>query len=521
MKFLYDKKNEELILQESTRTEFHQLEIWLTRYVKGYKYMMPFKLGVWNGKNSYFRNGKVNLGLWRECLKAANEISSTFSIINREDFPVNRDITLESVRDFCQHFFKSHKIKNKSGELIDFYPYDHQIETAYKILKNRYCLAEVATSGGKSLIISIVYFYILSRVKNDAKLLIIVPSITLVTQFFDSIVDFNRGIDGDNPNKLDLSIEEIMSEKPRKWGKENPDIWIGTYQSLEKWDKDFFKKFYVVACDEAHSAKNKTISTILKRTFGRAEYRFGVSGTFPVDDSAEILAIQSLIGPKIAEVTAEELKNKGIITKMEIKSLILNHGDSDFNERLNYIRKAGMGKEALELEKDYIHLSTKRMDMIKKIINKCDKNTLMLFFTIEYGQKLLSELSSEFKDKEFYYIDGSISGKKRDEIKSLLEEKSDKVRILIASFGTLAVGVSVNNLHYLILADSFKSEQVVIQSIGRLLRLHGDKEKAIIFDLVDVFVGDKPTNILWRHYLERVNFYIKRKYPYKEIKLNL
>jgi hypothetical protein len=32
---------------------------------------------------------------------------------------------------------------------------------AYKILKNRYCMAEVATSGGKSLIISIIIFYIL------------------------------------------------------------------------------------------------------------------------------------------------------------------------------------------------------------------------------------------------------------------------------------------------------------------------------------------------------------------------
>jgi len=28
-------------------------------------------------------------------------------------------------------------------------------------------------------------------------------------------------------------------------------------------------------------------------------------------------------------------------------------------------------------------------------------------------------------------------------------------------------------------------------------------------------------NILYKHYLERKGFYIKRKYPYKEIKINL
>ena len=38
-----------------------------------------------------------------------------------------------------------------------------------KILKNRYCMAEVATSGGKSLIISIVMFYTLKKIKEDEK----------------------------------------------------------------------------------------------------------------------------------------------------------------------------------------------------------------------------------------------------------------------------------------------------------------------------------------------------------------
>jgi superfamily II DNA or RNA helicase len=81
--------------------------------------------------------------------------------------------------------------------------------------------------------------------------------------------------------------------------------------------------------------------------------------------------------------------------------------------------------------------------------------------------------------------------------------------------------VSINAIFNVIFADSFKSEQIIIQSIGRGLRLHTDKEKVNIFDLVDIFDPNDLNNILYKHYLERKGFYIKRKYPCKEIKINL
>ena len=151
MKFKYDKINEELIVQEASRIEYHQIGLWLTRHVKGYRYMPAFKMGVWNGQQTYFKNGKINLGLWKEAMRGCQEIGAPFVVENKEDFPINREVTLESVVEFCKEFFKTHKVRNKQGEWINFTPYDHQIQSAFKILKNRYCMAEVATSGGKSL----------------------------------------------------------------------------------------------------------------------------------------------------------------------------------------------------------------------------------------------------------------------------------------------------------------------------------------------------------------------------------
>lgn len=265
MKFRYDKEKEELVVSEATRIEYHQLGLWLTRHVKGYRYMPAFKMGVWNGQQSYFKNGRISLGLWKEAMRGCKEIDAPFIMENKDDFPLNRDVTLEGVREFCKDYFKSHKVRTKSGEWIPFTPYDHQIEAAFKILKNRYCMAEVATSGGKSLIISIVIFYTLRNIDPKAKFLIIVPSITLVTQFYDNIVEYNLGVNNilemrekkvdhilnDSHLPCDIRIEEVMSERPRKWsGTLDANIYIGTYQSLEKWPKEFFKQFHTVVTDE-------------------------------------------------------------------------------------------------------------------------------------------------------------------------------------------------------------------------------------------------------------------------------
>lgn len=100
-------------------------------------------------------------------------------------------------------------------------------------------------------------------------------------------------------------------------------------------------------------------------------------------------------------------------------------------------------------------------------------------------------------------------------------KKEGTTKVLVASYGTLSTGVSINAIFNVIFADSFKSEQIIIQSIGRSLRLHSEKKKAMIFDLVDVFNPNNLNNILYRHFKEREKFYNKRKYPYKIIKINL
>lgn len=284
----------------------------------------------------------------------------------------------------------------------------------------------------------------------------------------------------------------------------------------------FANGFCVSNC---HKAKASTLKKILNKTVESADYRFGMSGTFPDSEGVDYLTILSLTGPIVSRVETHKLIELGTVTPVKIKAVILNHNDPEFRTNLYWIKRAGRGKEAYDLEREYIHNSKKRTDfIIDKLISKVTKNTLVLFHTIEYGTKLYDECRNRLKDQDVYYVDGGIDGERREEIKKIMEDTSGKKpKILIASYGTFSTGISIKSLSNVIFADSFKSEQLIIQSIGRILRLHNSKNVATVFDIVDVFDKDlkHQSNVLYKHYETRKEFYDKRQYPNDSIMINL
>jgi len=522
LKFEVSNNGSKFILKESTREEYNQIKNVLTPFVKGYRFMPRFINTTWNGKFDYFNNGVIDFGLWHECYKTCKEYGYPFQVENKEKFPRDNSITLAKVKEFANEFYKDHM--NDKGE--KFTPYDHQISAIYKMLKNKYCAIEVATAGGKSLIFSTMIFYILKKINPDAKILLIVPNISLVTQFYDDIMDYNLGFNNDNKNPLDISIQEVMSDRPRKNRDDvEPNIFIGTYQSLINWgtpelEPDFYKQFELVSVDECHRAKAAQIQTIMKRTYEYSEYRIGMSGTYPTEGSSEMLAIESVTGPVVIKVKAKELMEKGLISNVKIKALLLQYDDEKFAQNIMTIKKHGGGKRAFDLEREYIQTSEKRKAFIGKLVNKFKNNSLVLFHHTIYGTELYEYCRSNVMDKDFYYIDGSTPTKKRNHIKKEMEKTDGRPKILIASYGTLSTGVSIKALKNVVFAESFKSAQIILQSIGRILRLHSDKKdsQAMVFDLVDQFHSSYKTT-LYKHYESRKNeLYVKEEYPFDELK---
>jgi len=517
MKFKINTDGTKLILLESTKEEYNQLKLSLSKFVKNYFFMARYKLTPWDGRISFIKDGgAIYFGLWYEIYKICKEYGYPFLIENKDVFPIDKEIEKEQIKTFTDEFFKDHKEKDNKEK--PFTPYDHQIEAIYKILKHKFGIIEVATAGGKSLIFGSVVFYYLTKINPKAKFLLIVPSISLVTQFYNDIMDYNLGYHMENKTPVSIKIDEIMSDKPRKHFDGEPNIFIGTYQSLEKWPDEFFKQFDVVCCDESHMAKAPSLIKIMERTFGTSTVRFGMSGTYPPEGTAELFTIESLMGPKLLNIKAKKLMDEGIISNVKIKGLILNHNDRSFAESVFAIKKSGNGKRAYELEKKYAQNSLPRKVFLGKLITKFKQNSMILFHNIDYGTELYNYFRDNIPGKDFYYIDGTTPKVKREAIKLELEKTDGNIKILVASFGTFSTGINIRAIVNLVLADSFRSDRIVRQSIGRILRLHKEKDKAVVFDIVDQFHSDFK-GVLYNHFIFRKKeIYESQQFPYDELK---
>lgn len=519
MKFELTENNTHLKLLHANKEEYSQLKLSLSKHVKNYFFQAKYKMTKWDGKIEFFKLDRINFGLWYEVYKICKEYQFPFEIVNKDKFPIDKSITKESVEIFIKDFLKDHK--DEKDPTKPFMAHSHQIEAVFKILKHKYGIIEVATSGGKSLIFSLVAFYYLKKIKPDAKILLIVPGIGLVTQFYNEIHSYNLGFRNENKDPLDLRIDEIMSDKPRKHIGGEPNIYIGVFNSLVNWPLEFFKQFDIVAVDEGHMMKAKSLIDIMERVFATSSIRFGMSGSYPADNSAELFTIESLTGPKLINIKARDLMEKGIISKVKIKGLILNHNERGFAESVFSIKKAGNGKKAWELERNYAQSSMPRKIFLGKLVNKFKQNSIVLFQNIAYGTELYDYFRDNIPGKDFYYIDGSTSKDKREVIRKELEKTEGNVKVLVGSFGTMSTGINIKAIVNMVLADSFRSDRVIKQSIGRALRLHKDKEKAIIFDIVDQFHPDYK-GILYNHFQSRKNdIYEPQQYPYEELHIKI
>ena len=189
----------------------------------------------------------------------------------------------------------------------------------------------------------------------------------------------------------------------------------------------------------------------------------------------------------------------------------MDYATDDTKSSFCSLSKTPARKDLYQMEQDYIINSEKRVNFITDVVGRSTKNSLVLFHRIEHGQKLYKLLREKYK-RPIYYVDGSTDSEIRDVYKSKME-KMEGV-ILIASFGTFSTGISVKNIHNIFLTESFKSEVIVRQSIGRGLRLHKNKDLLTIIDFVDNFIFNNWQNYLYKHGKERQRIYKEQKFNF-------
>jgi superfamily II DNA or RNA helicase len=480
--------------------EKRQIDISLTKKIHNFYFHPLVKKKVWDGAICFVDKKlpvwRIPVGLWSEIYHIGQKYKIDVTIDGLERI-IDSSFTLEKFTEWCKEFFKDKPKK----------PRDYQIETAWKIIRFKLSVSEVATSSGKTLIAFMVLAY-LKKVHNVEKFLMVVPNTNLILQATEDFEEYGL-------SELDnCEIQQIHGANKKKI---SGGLMIGTYQSLVKMKPEFFDGVEAVFVDECHQAKSDSIKKVVSKC-KESIWRFGLSGTLANKNSAEYLTIQQFLGPLIMEISPKFLFDNNYATPVSIKIVKMNWLKDELKEKLSNLKDSKNeieGNEIFNIERKLVINSENRLDFIIDFILKTSKNSLVLFQSVGegYGKRIYERIRERTAEKEVYYIDGDTDPNNREIFIKRMEEETN--RILVASFGTLSTGISINNIHNIFLTESYKSEVLIKQTLGRGMRLHEDKDKVNVVDFVDDFSWNGKQNYLLKHSKERIEIYKREQFDYK------
>ena len=522
--------NKFLILRNLNNYELNSVREFFTKEPDN-SWVVKKKNPWFETETSFLNNfGMLPIGLWTELIRYAylKNVRLDFDPKINEILQDTK-IEFNTFKYYVDGLFE--KAVDENGNSVEMRSY--QLEGVFKLLKFRKACVEVTTSGGKTLM-SYILFKFLRDVKQVKKTLYIVPNKNLAVQSYEKYDKYEDWVQGSH-NYLPAYLCGDMPKKQRE-KVPNADVLFATYQSLANIkENEFFDKFDSVIVDECHHSRASTIKKILKRCHN-TKYVFGMTGTFPKEDSFYRFVIESFIGPLVFKLTAFELINvHKAATPIYVINTYLNYASESEKKMLYESRKmkdkddVGTGMRLLEQEMMFVNKNYNRMKYICDLVSKSKQNTLVLFNEVKdskgYGRKIFEYLK-ENTDKTVFYADGHTDAKTRDYYNKRMDEDETCNTVIVGSQGTYSEGIDIANIGIIILAESFKSENILRQSIGRGMRL-GNKEKVVMFDIIDDLRygedGDKDwlrNNYLWKQHLERTKAYKEHQFPVYEQHIN-
>lgn len=506
-----------------------------------------------------------SIGLWQDIYKFFKSNNIEFDGLDEKWFK----------RKLKHSFDEFKEIVNSWG--LKFPPRPYQYEAAYKILCWKKSISELATRAGKTLIAYMVFRYSIEYL-GMKNILMIVPSIDLVKQaygdfkeyaeFFNTECIWSGGKEVASSNLTVGTFQSLIKYIEKDSSKYNPKF-------FEKFDcvfvdevhrakasqikniisqpfmKDVVISFGMTGTLPAEKsiehycifsllgAKIQAITTKQLKDAGYIsdieiyQYRLHYNDFNRTKDIWKKCVEYALSNYDLTEdkkkIELPEDKKEYLLRYSKTPSIGLtsakgsifgNSEWSDLRKEYEYINllktivSDSTGTNSLALERMMIHFFEERIDLlIDDVIPKCPNNMLILAHHTEYINHIVDRIKETYNDTRIIVkITGSVSAKKRDKIKQLLKENNNC--ILVASYGCMSTGITLANLCYGVLFESFKSDVVNMQSIGRGLGLSDMKEKYILYDFVDVF-DNNITNKIFLQGLARIKIYNRESNQHK------
>jgi superfamily II DNA or RNA helicase len=404
---------------------------------------------------------------------------------------IKKYLISENLRFEISEDIKTSKIVFNASEIVPMHiPYrEYQENAIVTAIRENNGVIVVGTGGGKTLLTAGLIVNLRENLKKlNAKVLVTVPTIQLVEQTASDFKEYGltKISKWSGKNKLDADAEIIVAGTQYLVGK-NTDLSI-------------LNDIDILIMDECHVLKkNNEINNIFK--FIKTPFKFGLTGSLP-EEKIDQWNINGKLGPIIFEKKTDELKKGEYVSDFQIYLIEIDHGKTNFPFNPN------SPTSKYENELTYLMTCEKRNDIISKLVNKINKNTIIMVDRILHGEELLNSLKKICIDSPVYFIQGSTEMEDREKIKNLMENESNVIVVAISKI--FSTGINIPNLHSIVFASAGKAKIKIVQSIGRALRLHPTKEKAYIFDIADNTYYGKI------HKDERKKLYKAEKYPFIE-----
>ena len=477
---IISKKNDVYVKVDVEPNIARELVDFFTFEVPGAKFMPTYKSRVWDGKIRLYNqmNGEIYFGLvpYVEEFAKRNDIKIEYKEGIKNESPIEHGVLDSYVRTIKP------KSRGKTLQLRDY-----QRNAFLHAVRNNRSLLLSPTASGKSLII-----YLLARWYESNRVLILVPTTSLVEQMYTDFIDYGY---------LEAKMQKIYQGYSREITKE---VTISTWQSLYKMPRKYFEQFGCILGDEVHQFKAKSLTNIMNKMH-QTQYRHGFTGTLDGMQTHR-LVLEGLFGSVNKVTSTKELMEKKTLAKLNIKCIVLQYPDAD--------RKFMKDKDYQE-EVDLIVRDERRNKFIVNLTKHLKGNTLVLFQFVEKHGSVLHDMfiNSVDEGRKVFYIWGGTDTLTREHIREITETQDNA--IIVASYGTFSTGINIRNLHNVVFSSPSKSRIRVLQSIGRGLRTNENKDGATLLDIADDFTWKTKQNFTLRHFMERINIYNEEEFDYE------
>lgn len=470
------KVNETYIRIDCQEWMARELSDYFSFKVPNAKFVPAYKNKMWDGTIRLYNTFAKTL--YTGLLPAVENFASTreYKIDYSDDVFADQEVSEVEIEEFLS------KLKNKN--LLPFKPADDQRQSITQCFRKKRITVLSPTGSGKSFIIYLNLWW------WKKKSLIIVPTVGLVAQMQSDLTSYG------------IPAEYIHCITAGEEKKTNKPITIATWQSIYKLNQSYFHQFEVIIGDEVHRFKANSLTSIMTKA-SKAAIRIGLTGSLD-DSQCNQMVIKGLFGDIYRASTTAELQEKGRLAALNIKCIALNYDQE--------IRKLH-SKDSYQDEISFLVTHTPRNRFLTNLACSLKGNTLVLFKRTDTHAKVVYDMIGSKTSSPLHYIDGGVDMGDRERIRQAVTNSSDN--IIVASYGTMSTGVNIPNIDNVIFASPSKSKILVLQSIGRSLRLAQNKQQATLYDIADNLIWKSHENYSIIHFKERLELYNNEQFDYK------